>query len=79
MGSIQEGSYWTVAKFVRDYSYQLELFSNCSWQMSTKVVSTVIIDKLLGKGRVIQPVDVIGEMKSTYGMEILYSKTWKGR
>ena len=29
------------------------------------------------KGRVIRPMDVIGEMKSTYGMEILYSKAWK--
>ena len=45
--------------------------------MPTKLVSTVIVDKLLGKDRVIRPVDVIGEMKSTYGMEILYSKAWK--
>ena len=28
--SVQKESYWTVAKFVRDHSYQLELFSNCS-------------------------------------------------
>ena len=47
--------------------------------MPTKVVSTVIADKLLGKGRVIRPVDVIGEMKLTYGIEILYSKAWKVR
>ena len=47
--------------------------------MPTKVVSTVIVDKLLGKGCVIRPVDVIGEMKSTYNMEILYSKAWKAR
>ena len=45
--------------------------------MLAKVVSTVIADKLLSKGRVIRPVNVIGEMKSTYGMEILYSKAWK--
>ena len=60
MGSIQEGSYWTVAKFVRDHSCQLELFSNCSRQVLAKVVSTMIADKLLGKCRVIRPVDVIG-------------------
>ena len=47
--------------------------------MPAKVVSTVVADKLFGKGRVIRPVDVIGEMKSTYSMEILYSKTWKVR
>ena len=47
--------------------------------MPIKVVSTVIADKLLGQGRVIRPVDVIGEMKSTYGMKILYNKTWKAR
>ena len=78
-GSVLEGSYWTVAKFVRDHSCQLELFNNCSWQVPAKVVSTVIIDKLLGKGRVIQPVDVIGEMKSSHGIEILYSKAWKAK
>ena len=47
--------------------------------MPAKVVSTVIADKLLGQGRVIRPVDVIGEMKLTYGMEILYNKAWKVR
>ena len=47
--------------------------------MPVKVVSTVIADKLLGKGHVIRPMDVIGEIKSTYGMEILYSKVWKAR
>ena len=62
------------AKFVREHSCQLELFSNCSWQVPTKVVSTVIADKLLAKGRVIRPVDVIGEMKLSYGNEILYNK-----
>ena len=29
-GSIQKGSYWMIAKFVKDHSCQLELFSNCS-------------------------------------------------
>ena len=47
--------------------------------MPAKVISTVVADKLLSKGRVIRAVDVIGEMKSTYGMEILYSKAWKAR
>ena len=47
--------------------------------MPAKVVSTVIVDKLLGQDRVIRPVDVIGEIKSTYGIEILYSKAWKAR
>ena len=47
--------------------------------MPVKVVSTVVADKLLDKGHVIRPVDVIGEMKSSYGMEILYSKAWKAR
>ena len=47
--------------------------------MPVKVVSTVIADKLLDKGRVIRPVDVIGEFKSSHGIEILYSKTWKAR
>ena len=47
--------------------------------MPAKVVSTVVADKLLDKGGVIRPVDVIGEMKSTYGMEILYNKAWKVR
>ena len=51
--SVQESSYWTVAKFVRDHSCQLELFSNCSRQVPAKVVSTVVADKLLGKVRVI--------------------------
>ena len=46
---------------------------------ASKSCSTVVVDKLLGKGRVIRPVDVIGEMKSTYDMEILYSKAWKAR
>ena len=78
-GSIQEGSYCTVTKFVRDHSCQLELFNNCSRQMPAKVVSTVITDKLLGQGRVIRSVDVIGEMKSTYDMEIQYSKAWKAK
>ena len=78
-GSVQEGSYWTVAKFVKDHSCQLELFSNCSRQVPAKVVSTMIVDKLLGQGHVIRPVDVIGKIKSTYSMEILYSKTWKAR
>ena len=57
----------------------MELFSNCSQQVLAKVVSTVVADKLFGKGRVIRSVDVIGEMKSTYGMEILYSKACKVR
>ena len=48
-------------------------------QMPTKVDSTVIADKLLGKGRVIRSVDVIGEIKLTYSMEILYSRAWKAR
>ena len=47
--------------------------------MLGKVVSIVIADKLLGQGRVIRPVDVIGEIKSTYGMEIQYNKAWKAR
>ena len=47
--------------------------------MPAKVVSTMVADKLLGKCRVIRLVDVIGEIKSTYGMEILYNKAWKTR
>ena len=76
---VQEDSYWMVAKFVRDHSCQLELFSNCSWQVPTKVVSTMIVDKLLTKGHVIRPVNVIGEIKSSHDIEILYSKAWKAR
>ena len=78
-GSVQEGSYWTVAKFVRDHNYRLKLFSNCSQQVPAKVVSIVVADKFLGKSCIIRPVDVIDEMKSTYDMEILYSKAWKVR
>ena len=39
----------------------------------------MIVDKLLAKGRVIRLVDVIGEMKLSHGIEILYSKAWKTR
>ena len=45
----------------------------------TKVVSIVIVDKLLVNSRVIRPVDVIGEFKSGHGIEILYSKAWKAK
>ena len=41
---------------------------------AAKVVSIVIVDKLLISGRVIRPVDVIGEFKSGHGIEILYNK-----
>ena len=64
-----------VAKFIRDHSFQLKLFRNCSQQVPAKVVSIMITDKLLAKGCVIQPVNVIGEMKSSHGIEILYSKS----
>ena len=62
-----------------DNSCQLELFNNCSQQVPTKVVLTVIADKLPAKGHVIRPIDVIGEMKSSHDIEILYSKAWKAK
>ena len=43
--------------------------------MPEKVVSTVIADKLLAKGRVIRLVDVIREMKLSHDIDILYNKT----
>ena len=68
-----------VAKFVRNHSCQLELFSNCLSQVPAKVVLIMIADKLLAKGRVIQPIDVIKEMKSGHNIKILYSKAWKAK
>ena len=47
--------------------------------MPTKVVSTSISNKLLVKGHVIRSIDVIGEIKSNHGIEILYSKVWKAK
>ena len=45
--------------------------------MSTKVIISLIVEKLQVKGCMIRPKDVIAKMRTNHGIQILYNKAWK--
>ena len=51
--AMQGGIYWTIAKFVKEPSCELELFRHYPQQVSAKVISSVIILILQDNGRII--------------------------
>ena len=69
-----KGSYWIIAKFVKDHSCQLESLSLC---VPTKVITSIIAPKLQDHGHIIHSKDVIREMQTDHGIQILYRKALK--
>ena len=45
-----QGAYWTVGKFVKDHSCQLNLLNNYHRQIPTKVITSLINPKLQENG-----------------------------
>ena len=66
-------------KFVKNHSFQLELFSHYTRQVPTKVITSIIAHKFQDNGHIIRPRDMVGEMQMHHGIEILYNKTWRAK
>ena len=47
--------------------------------MPAKVISSIIIPRLQDNCHIIQPRDVVGEMRTNHGIQILYSKAWRAK
>ena len=74
---MQEGSYWAVAKFIKDYSCQQELFNHYSRHMPTKVITSIITSKLQDNRCIICLKDTVEEMQTNHSVQILYNKALK--
>ena len=44
--------------------------------MPAKVISSIIISRLQNNGHIIRPRDVVREMQTNHGIQILYNKAW---
>ena len=47
--------------------------------MPTKVISSIIVPRLQDNDLIIQPKDVVGEMQTDHGIQILYNKAWRAK
>ena len=68
------GSCWTVAKFVKDHNFQVDMLSNVHRQVPTKVIGTINSPKLEQNWCLTHAVDLIGHVRANYDIDILYSK-----
>ena len=73
------GIYWTVAKFVKNHTCDMELFRNCPQQVSTRLIDSVIVSILQHNGHIIRLRDVVGEMQMDHGISILYNKALRAK
>ena len=76
---MQWGSYWIIAKFILDHSCELELFRHYLWKVPAKVISSIIIPGLQDNDCIIRPRDVVGEMQTNHGIQILYSQVLRAK
>ena len=73
------GSYCTVAKFVKDHSLELKLFTHYLRQMPTKVIISIITLRLQDNDHIIHLKYVVREIKIDHGIQILYNKVWRAK
>ncbi|KAK2662483.1 hypothetical protein Ddye_001057 [Dipteronia dyeriana] len=70
-----EGTYFQVRNFVNEHTCQLEEIHRCHQQASAVIIGEVIAPRLQQQdGRLMHPNDIITDMKSMYGIQIMYSK-----
>ncbi|KAK2637705.1 hypothetical protein Ddye_025500 [Dipteronia dyeriana] len=70
-----EGTYFQVRSFVNEHTYPLEEIHRRHRQASVVTIGEVIAPRLQQQdGRLMRPNDIIADMKSMYGIQIMYSK-----
>ncbi|KAK0593645.1 hypothetical protein LWI29_030602 [Acer saccharum] len=70
-----EGTYFQVRSFVNEHSCPLEEVHRCHRQASAVTIGELIAPRLQQHyGHLMRPKDVIADMKTMYGIQIMYSK-----
>ncbi|KAK2661958.1 hypothetical protein Ddye_000532 [Dipteronia dyeriana] len=70
-----EGTYFQVRSFVNEHTCPLEEIYRRHRQASAVVIGEVVAPRLQQQdGRLMRPKDIITDMKTMYGIQILYSK-----
>ncbi|KAI9174822.1 hypothetical protein LWI28_023186 [Acer negundo] len=70
-----EGTYFQVRSFVNEHSCPLEEIHRRHRQASAVIIGEVVAPRLQQHdGRLMRPKDVIADMKTMYGIQIMYSK-----
>ncbi|KAK2651698.1 hypothetical protein Ddye_011554 [Dipteronia dyeriana] len=70
-----EGTYFQVRSFVNEHTCPLEEIHRCHRQASAIIIGEVVAPRFqLQDGRLMRPKNIIADMKTMYGIQILYSK-----
>ncbi|KAK3199177.1 hypothetical protein Dsin_022592 [Dipteronia sinensis] len=70
-----EGTYFQVRSFVNEHSCPLEKIHRRHRQASAVIMGEVVAPRLQQQdGRLMRPNDIIADMKTMYGIQIMYSK-----
>ncbi|KAK3212885.1 hypothetical protein Dsin_017591 [Dipteronia sinensis] len=73
-----EGTYFQVKSFVNEHSCPLEEIHHRHRQASAVIIREVVASRLQQHdSHLMRPKDIIADMKTMYGIQILYSKTYQ--
>ncbi|KAK3221883.1 hypothetical protein Dsin_008908 [Dipteronia sinensis] len=73
-----EGTYFQVRSFVNEHSCPLEEIHRRHRQASAVIIGEVVTPRLQQQdGRLMRPKDIIADMKTMYGIQIMYSKAYQ--
>ncbi|KAK2633791.1 hypothetical protein Ddye_028583 [Dipteronia dyeriana] len=70
-----EATYFQVRSFINEHTCPLEEIHRCHRQASAVIIGEVVAPKLQQHdGQLMRPKDIIADMKTIYGIQIMYSK-----
>ena len=64
---------------MKQHTSQLDMAMRGHRQIRGKKIADLIGPKLLDKGRLIRPCDMVKDLKRDYGLNILYTKAWRAK